>query len=36
VPDERFQKVFGLEFTLLRGLINDNLEAGFSPVAGAE
>jgi hypothetical protein len=36
VPDERLQKVFGLEFTLLRGLINDNLEAGFSPVAGAE
>jgi hypothetical protein len=35
VPDEQLLRRFGLEFAILRGLINDNLEAELSAAAGA-
>jgi hypothetical protein len=35
VPNEQLLRRFGLEFAILRGLINDNLEAELSATAGA-
>lgn len=35
VPDERLLRIFRLEFAILRGLINDNLEVELSAVGGA-